>query len=115
MPPQSPVAQLAEHPAVNRRVVGSSPTRGVKSPANAGFFIVGTTNWECREIPATAGIPLPRHGKYVAKSVGLSPRQATGRSDAASRARSRPQRDGKAGCQAAKRARQEIAGSPDKD
>ena len=25
----SPVAQLAEHPAVNRRVVGSSPTRGV--------------------------------------------------------------------------------------
>ena len=31
MPPaerRSPVAQLAEHPAVNRRVVGSSPTRG---------------------------------------------------------------------------------------
>jgi hypothetical protein len=27
--PRSPVAQLAEHPAVNRRVVGSSPTRGV--------------------------------------------------------------------------------------
>ena len=26
----SPVAQLAEHPAVNRRVVGSSPTRGVR-------------------------------------------------------------------------------------
>ena len=26
---RSPVAQLAEHPAVNRRVVGSSPTRGV--------------------------------------------------------------------------------------
>ena len=26
--PRSPVAQLAEHPAVNRRVVGSSPTRG---------------------------------------------------------------------------------------
>ena len=26
--PHSPVAQLAEHPAVNRRVVGSSPTRG---------------------------------------------------------------------------------------
>ena len=25
---RSPVAQLAEHPAVNRRVVGSSPTRG---------------------------------------------------------------------------------------
>ena len=28
--PRSPVAQLAEHPAVNRRVVGSSPTRGVR-------------------------------------------------------------------------------------
>ena len=28
-PAPSPVAQLAEHPAVNRRVVGSSPTRGV--------------------------------------------------------------------------------------
>src|SRR5205085_12658587 len=25
-----PVAQLAEHPAVNRRVVGSSPTRGAE-------------------------------------------------------------------------------------
>ena len=28
MPPPSRVAQLAEHPAVNRRVVGSSPTAG---------------------------------------------------------------------------------------
>ena len=28
----SPVAQLAEHPAVNRRVVGSSPTRGARKP-----------------------------------------------------------------------------------
>src|SRR5438105_14719781 len=28
---RSPVAQLAEHPAVNRRVVGSSPTRGVET------------------------------------------------------------------------------------
>ena len=27
---RSPVAQLAEHSAVNRRVVGSSPTRGVR-------------------------------------------------------------------------------------
>ena len=37
---RSPVAQLAEHPAVNRRVVGSSPTRGVKkSPANTGLFL----------------------------------------------------------------------------
>jgi hypothetical protein len=27
---RSPVAQLAEHPAVNRRVVGSSPTRGAE-------------------------------------------------------------------------------------
>ena len=35
---RSPVAQLAEHPAVNRRVVGSSPTRGVgKAPANRGL------------------------------------------------------------------------------
>src|SRR5687767_15606842 len=30
--PRSPVAQLAEHPAVNRRVVGSSPTRGAPKP-----------------------------------------------------------------------------------
>ena len=29
-PAPSPVAQLAEHPAVNRRVVGSSPTRGAR-------------------------------------------------------------------------------------
>ena len=35
---RSPVAQLAEHPAVNRRVVGSSPTRGVpKEPVNGAF------------------------------------------------------------------------------
>ena len=40
---RSPVAQLAEHPAVNRRVVGSSPTRGAtESPAQAGFFVGGT-------------------------------------------------------------------------
>src|SRR4051794_39213094 len=31
---RSPVAQLAEHPAVNRRVVGSSPTRGVGHGGN---------------------------------------------------------------------------------
>ena len=31
----SPVAQLAEHPAVNRRVVGSSPTWGAQPPENA--------------------------------------------------------------------------------
>ena len=31
----SPVAQLAEHPAVNRRVVGSSPTRGAATPVYA--------------------------------------------------------------------------------
>ena len=43
---RSPVAQLAEHPAVNRRVVGSSPTRGSpeKSPANAGLFFSGSLN-----------------------------------------------------------------------
>ena len=35
---RSPVAQLAEHPAVNRRVVGSSPTRGAaESPRKRGF------------------------------------------------------------------------------
>src|SRR6187399_95977 len=35
---RSPVAQLAEHPAVNRRVVGSSPTRGVrKGPQTRAF------------------------------------------------------------------------------
>ena len=38
-PLPSPVAQLAEHPAVNRRVVGSSPTRGVrKAPQTRGFL-----------------------------------------------------------------------------
>jgi hypothetical protein len=36
----SPVAQLAEHPAVNRRVVGSSPTWGVtKAPLRRGFLV----------------------------------------------------------------------------
>jgi Actinobacteria/chloroflexi VLRF1 release factor len=39
--PRSPVAQLAEHPAVNRRVVGSSPTRGVnEKPRIDGAFAV---------------------------------------------------------------------------
>src|SRR5262245_40636830 len=38
---RSPVAQLAEHPAVNRRVVGSSPTRGVrKAPQTLGFYLL---------------------------------------------------------------------------
>jgi hypothetical protein len=42
LPPRSPVAQLAEHPAVNRRVVGSSPTRGVKKPPlSRGFQCFG--------------------------------------------------------------------------
>src|SRR5688572_17066672 len=36
--PRSPVAQLAEHPAVNRRVVGSSPTRGVSKAPETGPF-----------------------------------------------------------------------------
>ena len=52
---RSPVAQLAEHPAVNRRVVGSSPTRGVKkAPQTRGFFSSGSLNvrsrpagWRC--------------------------------------------------------------------
>src|SRR6185436_15109590 len=35
---RSPVAQLAEHPAVNRRVVGSSPTRGVEKARIHGPF-----------------------------------------------------------------------------
>src|SRR5207248_244772 len=38
---QSPVAQLAEHPAVNRRVVGSSPTRGATGKAWKQAFPVG--------------------------------------------------------------------------
>ena len=35
-PLPSPVAQLAEHSAVNRRVVGSSPTRGAFQPRGGG-------------------------------------------------------------------------------
>src|SRR5207245_3280981 len=35
-PERSPVAQLAEHSAVNRRVVGSSPTRGARVNRGAG-------------------------------------------------------------------------------
>src|SRR6266540_6733073 len=34
---RSPVAQLAEHPAVNRRVVGSSPTRGARNSLHSGL------------------------------------------------------------------------------
>ena len=37
---RSPVAQLAEHPAVNRRVVGSSPTRGVSERPACRPFVV---------------------------------------------------------------------------
>ena len=37
-PRRSPVAQLAEHPAVNRRVVGSSPTRGATKALLARGF-----------------------------------------------------------------------------
>src|SRR5262249_54310850 len=39
-PLPSPVAQLVEHPAVNRRVTGSSPVRGVrKAPQMRGFLL----------------------------------------------------------------------------
>ena len=38
---RSPVAQLAEHPAVNRRVAGSSPARGVGLPHRAGLGVNG--------------------------------------------------------------------------
>ena len=34
---------MVEHSAVNRRVVGSNPTRGAKiDPAAAGFFFLNT-------------------------------------------------------------------------
>src|SRR5207249_5610841 len=36
---RSPVAQLAEHPAVNRRVVGSSPTRGAENRLLRAVFV----------------------------------------------------------------------------
>ena len=39
--PRSPVAQLAEHPAVNRRVVGSSPTRGASKDLHIAVNVRG--------------------------------------------------------------------------
>jgi hypothetical protein len=49
--PRSPVAQLAEHPAVNRRVVGSSPTRGASQVLEIG------TNWKGRPPMTPLSVP----------------------------------------------------------
>ena len=48
---RSPVAQLAEHPAVNRRVVGSSPTRGVRKGPQARAFCVSGVPMGCATAP----------------------------------------------------------------
>ncbi len=38
---QSSIAQLAEQPAVNRQVLGSSPSRGAFSTATAWLHVLG--------------------------------------------------------------------------
>ena len=87
----SPVAQLAEHPAVNRRVVGSSPTRGVtKGPGNRVFLIqsrrrVGQAlTWG---FVSASTEPIGEQGALQAGQPGSSIRQ---RSPEADRTTTRP-------------------------
>ena len=58
---RSPVAQLAEHSAVNRRVVGSSPTRGAHQPcARQTVPVMVWVNWPLARssTPTKVSIPL---------------------------------------------------------
>src|SRR5207249_6250260 len=62
---RSPVAQLAEHPAVNRRVVGSSPTRGAsKEPAHGLFLRLQVDETDANFCPA----PGPNRPKSKLRS-----------------------------------------------
>src|SRR3954464_5938284 len=60
---RSPVAQLAEHPTVNRRVVGSSPTRGASvrfAQSSAGCATLGKGALRA-DISRSCMIRLHRH------------------------------------------------------
>ena len=78
---RSPVAQLAEHPAVNRRVVGSSPTRGVQGSWLCGnpHSSMGQTCRECRECTRGAypGAYLGSANERTKREAGRSPAEGS--------------------------------------
>jgi hypothetical protein len=90
---RSPVAQLVEHPAVNRRVVGSSPTRGVRlsrSTRKVGRSFVGLGPRRSqigRSAYCKPKVPVALSCSFAAVGAGESPRGS-----ATSRLRSRPSR-----------------------
>ena len=87
----SPVAQLAEHPAVNRRVVGSSPTRGATPllDTRERLGTAGQTYRTCPDGSADAG-PVPdRNLAFPDNDL----RAAGDGSDALRPAESEPQRN----------------------
>ena len=48
---------MAEHAAVNRRVVGSSPTRGAKVPiTRLGLFVLWTIHYTFYDLRGTVNI-----------------------------------------------------------
>ena len=80
----SPVAQLAEHPAVNRRVVGSSPTRGVKKGPGNRVFLMGAVRRDVRRLAANLRLvdPCPlgrwsRDHRSLATALGQFERAGT--------------------------------------
>src|SRR5690606_31098890 len=74
----SPIAQLAEHSAVNRRVVGSNPTGGAQAQvADLGFCYVRPQASCCHGVvPAAAGCGRGGRGRGVVAPGRARPSRA---------------------------------------
>ena len=77
---RSPVAQLVEHPAVNRRVSGSSPLRGVEKPRKRGAFLL-LYHCDARLLPAF--LPLDEDPGFGELSSGQERGDLAGGEEAA--------------------------------
>ena len=74
-PLPSPVAQLAEHSAVNRRVVGSSPTRGASDPTRRQWSGRRTLASPPRGHWRGGRTPVPvEHGRLMDTATAAQPR-----------------------------------------
>src|SRR5437868_397386 len=75
---RSPVAQLAEHPAVNRRVVGSSPTRGASKESANRLFLCLPAGPQYRNFCATFARQIVESDGYLGGD-GKAWRQTAGK------------------------------------
>jgi hypothetical protein len=85
---RSPVAQLAEHPAVNRRVVGSSPTRGAGKRLHRGGNAKGAPDGAPHLVPELVPLRRANESRGIALKVPESSTPALGRETVTFSARS---------------------------